>query len=75
MQPYANAGGNSGISAYELGSDSITVRFKDGSVYRYTNASAGAAAISTMQDLAEGGQGLNAFINRYAKHSYAGKSR
>jgi hypothetical protein len=32
MERYKNLGGKSGVSAYEIGSDSITVQFTTGSV-------------------------------------------
>ena len=33
MKRYRNRGGDSGIVAYEIGSDFITVMFSDGSIY------------------------------------------
>lgn len=75
MEQYKNIGGDSGITAYELGQDSITVQFKDGAVYLYTNQSAGAANIAEMQRLAVSGQGLNSFISRVVRKGYAQKLR
>ncbi|MDR3622349.1 MAG: hypothetical protein P4L85_23565 [Paludisphaera borealis] len=69
MEPYANLGGRSGIEAYETGFDSITVQFGDGTVYVYTNASAGASNVGQMKLLARRGHGLNAFINKSVKFS------
>ena len=37
MQHYKNLGGDSGVSAFELGEDYIKVQFNDGSVYLYNN--------------------------------------
>jgi hypothetical protein len=73
MERYKNLGGDSNVNAYELGDGSITVRFNDGSHYQYTNQSAGAAAIASMQQLAVQGRGLNSFIMRYARKAYARK--
>jgi hypothetical protein len=70
MEPYENLGRRSGIVAYEVAFDSIAVQFRDGSVYLYTNASAGAGNISHMKSLARRGHGLHAFINRNVKDSY-----
>jgi len=70
MERYGNLGGASNVVAYELGSDYISVQFSDGSVYRYTNASAGSANVSTMKALAQSGQGLNSFINKHVRHKY-----
>lgn len=75
MPRYANRGGDSGVVAYELGDDSITVEFSDGSVYLYTYASAGAANIEHMKDLAERGEGLNEFIKRHVNKGYERKLR
>jgi len=75
MEHYKNLGGDSGVVAYEIGPGSITVQFKDGSAYFYTDQSAGAASIAEMQRLAKAGQGLNSFINRVVKKGYARKLR
>src|SRR5258706_15744078 len=66
MERYANRSGDSGITDYEVGPDFVRVRFSDGSVYRYTNESAGSTNIEQMKQLARGGQGLNSFINNTA---------
>jgi hypothetical protein len=71
MQRYKNLSGNSGVAAYELGSDSITVEFEEGSRYVYTDASAGAENIRQMQQLARRGAGLATFINRVVRERYA----
>lgn len=75
MRTYADVDGDSGVAAYEAGADYIRVRFEDGSVYVYTDESAGASNIEQMKELAAAGDGLNAFINTNVKHSYASKSR
>ena len=75
MERYANWGGNSGIAAYEIGADSITIRFGDGWNYLYTEDRAGAANINRMKALARGGRGLNAFINTRVKKLYSRKFR
>jgi hypothetical protein len=73
MKPYANLGGSSGVVSYETGPDSITVQFKDGSIYLYTNQSAGSAYIERMKSLAISGQGLNSFISTVVKKLYEKK--
>ena len=75
MERYRNRGGDSGVVAYEIGPDSITVKFSDGSIYLYTYQSAGSANIEHMKRLAIDGEGLNNFINRCVKKSYARKLR
>ena len=75
METYANLGGDSGITNYEIGPDFIRVQFFDGSIYRYTYASAGSANIEYMKQLALQGHGLNSFIMRNVRKLYAAKER
>ncbi len=75
MESYRNLGGNSGVEAYEIGQDFIKVQFSDGSVYMYTNKSAGAPNIEQMKQLAINGQGLNSFISTTVRDNYAWKKR
>lgn len=63
--------GDSGVYGYEIGTDYIKVQFKDGSIYTYTYLSAGRDKVETMKILAKSGNGLNSFINRYARKLYA----
>ena len=71
MEQYANLGGDSNVVAFEIGQGSITIQFKDGAVYLYTNQSAGVAHVAEMQRLARAGQGLNSYISRFVKKGYA----
>ena len=74
MEPYINLSGNSGVAAFEIMDDSITVRFKDGGKYLYTYWSAGAEHVERMKTLAANGNGLNSYINKHVKKKYASKS-
>jgi hypothetical protein len=71
MEQYKNLSGRSGVAAYELGDGSITVEFKDGGRYLYTDASAGPENIRQMRRLAQCGAGLATFINRVVRERYA----
>jgi hypothetical protein len=75
MEGYKNLGGDSGVSAYEIGDDSITVQFSTGEVYLYTYRSAGSAHIEKMKSLAVAGEGLNTYINKYVRKGYESKLR
>ena len=75
MTPYQNLGRDSGVAAYEIGNDSITVQFKDGAVYLYNYESTGSGDIETMKQLAANGKGLNSFISTTVKKRYAAKLR
>jgi hypothetical protein len=73
MQRYGNRSGASGVAAYEIGEDSITVKFTSGARYLYTDRSAGHATIVRMQALAREGQGLSTFISQEVREQYARK--
>ena len=71
MTRYLNLGGDSGVEAYEIGYDYITVYFaKAARGYTYSYRSAGHANVETMKQLARNGHGLNSFINRYVRYLY-----
>ena len=61
MMQYADNGGNSGISSYEISDDGeeCTVVFKGGGSYQYSSKALAAAL--------ESGSGANALINRSLK--------
>lgn len=75
MRAYRDLGGDSGVAAYTYDQESMTVQFKDGAVYLYTNISAGAQNIDRMKALADNGNGLNSFINTNVRKLYARKVR
>ena len=69
MEIYRNLGGYSGVSAYEIGSESINIWFKDGSKHLFTYANAGESNVEEMKILAKSGSGLNSFINDHVRKS------
>ena len=75
MKKYENLSGESGVIGYEIEQGSITVYFRDGSIYSYTNTIPGPEDVIEMQRLAESGRGLNSFISRVVKKNYAKKIR
>jgi hypothetical protein len=75
MDIYKNLGRNSSVRAYEIGNDSITVQFSDGTVYLYTYQSAGQNNIEKMKALAIAGRGLNSYIMLHVKKAYAARLR
>ncbi len=71
MQRYRNSGGNSGVSAFEIGDDFITVKFSGTSrTYTYSYKRAGRHHVERMKSLAVRGSGLNGYINSYVKDKY-----
>ncbi len=73
MQTYKDLSGDSGVEAYEINSGAITVKFSRGGTYLYNQSKPGAAHVAEMQRLAESGDGLNAYINKFVKKDYAEK--
>lgn len=75
MEKYKNLSGNSGVAAYEIDTDSITVEFHDGAVYLYNYQTNGQDNIEQMKKLAVAGKGLNSFITQNIGKAYAVKLR
>lgn len=73
MQPYRGSDGDSGIVAYECGPDWIEVRFRRGGTYRYDARHPGVDHVLEMQRLAEAGDGLNTYINRFVRDGYSAR--
>jgi len=73
MPRYAHANPASGVDFYKVGPDWIEVRFRGGTRYLYTAASAGMHNIEQMQRLAEAGKGLATFISQHVHDAYARK--
>ena len=70
MMPYRNIAGNSGVMAYEIGTDHISVQFIDGKIYVYSYASAGKKNVERMKRLALRGHGLSTFISKTVRDKY-----
>ncbi len=71
METYSDSGGNSGISAYEIGADYISVQFSNtGKVYTYSYGRAGKGHVDQMKFLARSGSGLNSYIMKNVKSLY-----
>jgi hypothetical protein len=73
LERYGNLSGNSGVVAYEIARESVTVEFQDGGMYLYTYQSAGRYNVEHMKVLAASGRGLSAFIARHVGKAYAAK--
>jgi len=70
MERYQNRGGDSGIVAFEISSDSIIVQFRDNSLYLYNNIRPGEVTVEHMKGLAIRGQGLNSYISRSVRKNF-----
>lgn len=71
MTTYLNHSGRSGVAAFQIGPDSITVRFVSGQTYRYTHATAGRHFVEEMKRLAAAGRGLSTYISQHVGAHYA----
>ena len=72
MKRYKNISGNSGVTAYEVNEDNISIQFND-AVYLYTYASAGKKTIEKMKKLAAAGKGLSTYISQTVKEKFETK--
>jgi len=71
LQHYLDLNHDSGVASYEIGHEFIRVQFKKNSkIYTYSYASAGYQHIENMKQLAQYGDGLNAYINHHVKQLY-----
>lgn len=71
MQKYSNYAGDSGVLAFEIGPDFITVQFSRARrLYTYSYRKTGSAHVEQMKRLALNGIGLNSYINTYTKYLY-----
>lgn len=73
MEIYCDTHGDSGVSAFEVGSDFIIVRFTKGDTYLYNYLTTGSYHVNNMIRLARMGNGLNGYINLNTKSTYARK--
>jgi len=73
MHRYKNRSGESGVVAYDIDAGQITIQFRNGERYLYTEDSAGAANIAKMQELALAGHGLSTFISQHVHERYERK--
>lgn len=73
MERYKNLSGNSGVVAFEIGSNSIIVKFENGQMYGYDSYKPGAYHVREMQRLALLGRGLGTYINKYVGKNYSRK--
>lgn len=61
----SKSGKKSGIIAYEIGDDFITVIFEGFKKYKYSHSSAGKSAVNAMKRLAVASQGLSTYIAQH----------
>ena len=68
---YKNINNDSNVNCYEIGQTYIDVVFcGTNKVYRYSYNKAGVQHVENMKLLAEKGDGLNSYINKFCKYLY-----
>ncbi len=71
MQKYRDIDNDSGVDSFDIGQDSIIVKFTGTTrLYVYSYRTAGARHVEAMKRLALAGDGLNAYINAHVKDRY-----
>jgi hypothetical protein len=73
MTSYLNYSGNSGVTAYAIEFDRITVQFASGDSYVYTYKKPGKAVVEKMKVLAMEGRGLSTYISKVVRGNYEAK--
>lgn len=61
---YNNSSGRSGVGSYKYAENYIIVRFKDGSIYAYTDDYINPTELQNLKGLADHGSGLNGYLTR-----------
>jgi len=64
-----------GVVAYHIGENSMTVQFQDGAFYLYDHQKPGAAHVKEMKILAKTGSGLSTYISQHVQENYKRKWR
>jgi hypothetical protein len=70
MEQYKKIDGDITITGYDLGTDSITVHFSDGSVSIFSYQNDGANNVEQMKSLARSGSGLGNYIKDHVNKYY-----
>jgi hypothetical protein len=74
MKRYLDLSGTSGVRAYAIGEQTVTVQFADGGAYLYSYASAGRERVEEMKRCALAGRGLSTYISQHVGQAYESKS-
>jgi len=75
MQQYSGDEHDTGVAAYNLDADSITVLFKEGWYYLYDAKKPGIGHVKKMKELAKQGSGLSTYISQHVRENYQKKWR
>ena len=73
MKKYKSKKRDSGVVAYDFEDESIIIQFKDKEKYLYDYNKPGKEHVEAMKRLAEAGDGLSTYINRYVRGNFSEK--
>ena len=73
LRPYGKRSGESGVTGFSIGEDSIIVQFRNGDAYLYDGERPGAVHVARMTLHARAGRGLATYITKYVGSNYAKK--
>jgi formaldehyde-activating enzyme involved in methanogenesis len=74
VEKYLNKSEDSGVIAYEIGSDFIKVQFKDKNcLYVYNYKSPGKTHVEMMKKKAKEGHGLSTYVSQHVGKQYFSK--
>ncbi|MDR7193603.1 hypothetical protein [Luteimonas terrae] len=71
LQPYRNRHGGSGVRAWAITGDTLSVEFVDGAVYDYRRQDIGPRLFTAACAAARAGRGLSSCISRHLRQRYA----
>jgi hypothetical protein len=72
-KPYANLDKKSGVVAYEISYNAITIYYRDNWCYLYSEKAVGKEKLAELIRRAESGRGLSSYISLMVANNYAGK--
>ena len=73
LQPYGNRHGGSGVRAWAIHGDTLSVEFVDGAVYDYRRQDIGPRLFTAACAAARAGRGLSSCISRHLRERYAAR--
>lgn len=73
LQRYGNRHGGSGVRAWAIDSDTLSVEFVDGPVYDYRRREVGGRCFDAACAAARAGRGLSSCISRHLRDRYAAR--
>lgn len=71
LAPYGNRHGGSGVRAWAIVGDTLSVEFVDGAVYDYRRPDIGARLFTAVCAAARAGRDLSSCISRHLRQRYA----